>query len=83
MAGRSDKLQDELGDLLFAAINAARFLKIDPEAALAQTNRKFMRRFRHIEARLGEAGKRFADVNLEEMDVWWEEAKRLEEGDSQ
>ncbi len=79
LADRQEKLRDELGDLLFAVVNAARFLKLDPEEALAQTNRKFIRRFRHIEARLSEAGKRFADSSLTEMDGWWAEAKRLED----
>lgn len=74
---RRERLAGEIGDLLFAAVNAARFAKADPEEALARTNRKFIARFRHIEERLREAGKTFADTNLAEMDAWWEEAKRL------
>ncbi|UFJ40545.1 nucleoside triphosphate pyrophosphohydrolase [Brevibacillus humidisoli] len=65
----------ELGDLLFAVVNLARFLKIDPEEALALTNRKFMSRFRYIEQKLQEAGRTFEETSLAEMDKWWEEAK--------
>ena len=65
----------ELGDLLFAVVNLARFLKIDPEEALALTNRKFMARFRYIEEKLREGNRTFADTSLAEMDKWWEEAK--------
>ncbi|GAA4722286.1 nucleoside triphosphate pyrophosphohydrolase [Brevibacillus fulvus] len=66
----------ELGDLLFAVVNLARFYKIDPEQALALTNRKFKRRFAYIEAKLREAGRSFAESDLAEMDRWWEEAKQ-------
>lgn len=74
---RSD-IEQEFGDVLFALVNVARFLKIDPEAALAATNRKFERRFAHIERRLREHGLSFADVDLAQMDVWWNEAKEQE-----
>jgi tetrapyrrole methylase family protein/MazG family protein len=74
---RMELLRGELGDLIFAVVNAARFLKVDPEEALALTNRKFTKRFHHIESRLRDAGKSFSDSNLEEMDGWWEEAKKL------
>jgi tetrapyrrole methylase family protein/MazG family protein len=67
----------ELGDLLFAVVNLARFYKIDPEEALSLTNRKFQRRFAYIEKKLREAGRTFAETSLEEMDKWWEEAKQL------
>ena len=76
---RREHLAGEIGDLLFAAVNAARFAGADPEEALARANRKFIARFRHIEKRLREAGKTFADTDLAEMDGWWEEAKRLQE----
>jgi tetrapyrrole methylase family protein/MazG family protein len=66
----------ELGDLLFAVVNLARFYKLDPEEALAMTNRKFRQRFSYIEEKLREAGRTFADTNLQEMDKWWEEAKQ-------
>ncbi|QRG67803.1 nucleoside triphosphate pyrophosphohydrolase [Brevibacillus choshinensis] len=66
----------ELGDLLFAVVNLARFLKLDPEEALALTNNKFKQRFSYIEDKLREAGKSFEDTDLKEMDQWWEEAKQ-------
>lgn len=69
------RLEDEIGDILFAVVNLARFLGIDAEQALQGTNRKFLRRFHHIERRLGESGRRPADTTLEEMDQLWEEAK--------
>jgi tetrapyrrole methylase family protein/MazG family protein len=71
-------LQLELGDLLFAAVNAARFCHVDPEQALQLTNRKFVGRFQYIEQQLERAHKGFADTNLAEMEQWWQEAK-LEE----
>ncbi|TCP52720.1 tetrapyrrole methylase family protein/MazG family protein [Tumebacillus sp. BK434] len=67
---------DEFGDLLFAMINVARFLDVDPETALAGTNRKFRDRFQYIEARLREQGKTPEQSTLEEMDRLWNEAKR-------
>ena len=71
-----ERLRDELGDLLFAVANLARKLAVDPEQALRGTNRKFERRFQHMELRLGERGLKPADVSLEEMDAYWNEAKR-------
>lgn len=68
----------ELGDLLFAVINLARFMKVDPEQALALTNLKFKRRFTYIEQKLHESNKQFADTTLEEMDRYWNEAKTQE-----
>jgi ATP diphosphatase len=69
------RLQDELGDLLFAAANLARHLKVDPEAALRQANAKFERRFHHIEARLAAQGRSPQAASLEEMERLWQEAK--------
>jgi tetrapyrrole methylase family protein/MazG family protein len=66
----------ELGDLLFAVVNIARFMKVDPEEALTLTNRKFRRRFEYIENRLQASGKTFEETNLLEMESWWQEAKR-------
>ena len=66
---------DELGDLLFAVVNASRFIKADPEEALTRTNRKFIARFRYIEEQLSIKGKTFDQTDLLEMDRLWEEAK--------
>jgi MazG family protein len=69
---------EELGDLLFVVVNLARVLGIDPESALKAANRKFRRRFRHVEDRLRESGRAPGDSTLQEMDALWEEAKRRE-----
>ena len=61
-------MEDELGDVLFVLVNLARKLKIDPEAALRRTNRKFERRFREIETRLAARGTAIADAPLEDME---------------
>lgn len=73
----SERIADEFGDVVFALINYARYLKIDPEAALESTNKKFMRRFKYIEEH---ATKPLTDLSLEEMDELWDEAKSLEKG---
>ena len=70
-----ERIAGELGDLLFTVANLARKLGVDPEAALAATNRKFGRRFRHVEEGLAAAGKRLDQASLAEMDALWEEAK--------
>jgi tetrapyrrole methylase family protein/MazG family protein len=69
---------EELGDVLFVLVNLARFLLVDPEEALAKTNQKFRRRFAYIEKMLSDQGKTFSDTSLEEMDTWWNEAKKIE-----
>ena len=69
------KVADELGDVLFAIANLARHCKVDPEVALRATNDKFEKRFRHIERRLAETGRKPADASLEEMETLWQEAK--------
>jgi tetrapyrrole methylase family protein/MazG family protein len=74
----TDDKAGEFGDLLFAMINLARFLKVDPEESLARTNRKFRTRFAYIEARLRAEGKTPAQTTLEEMDRLWDEAKQQE-----
>jgi tetrapyrrole methylase family protein/MazG family protein len=71
---------EEVGDLLFVAVNVARLTGVDPESALKAANRKFRRRFRHIEERLRADGRKPADSTLEEMDRLWDEAKRHERG---
>jgi nucleoside triphosphate diphosphatase len=80
IAGATDEAsrREELGDMLFALVNVARRLKIDPEAALRGATTKFIRRFQFIERRLEAAGTRPAEVTLAEMDRLWEEAKRGE-----
>jgi MazG family protein len=71
-----DRLEDEVGDLLFVLVNLARFLKVDPEQALRRTNRKFRERFAYVEGKLKEQGRSPAAATLEEMDALWNEAKR-------
>lgn len=73
-----DKVEEEMGDLLFVMANLARHLNVDPEAALRRANGKFTRRFSAIETALAEQGKRPEDSNLEEMDALWDAAKRAE-----
>lgn len=69
------RAEAEFGDLLFSLVNYARFLGINPENALERTNKKFIRRFAHLEKRAKEAGRSLKDMTLAEMDVYWEEAK--------
>jgi len=75
-ASEGSRIEQEVGDLLFVAVNIARFLRIDPETALRKTNQKFVSRFQHIEHRLREAGKDFSQSNLGEMEHFWQEAKK-------
>lgn len=75
-AGNSENAEAELGDLLFSIINVARMYKIHPDNALEKTNRKFMRRFNYVEEKAIEQGKNLKDMTLEEMDGYWNEAKR-------
>jgi MazG family protein len=75
---RTRRVEDEMGDLLFAAVNVARLVGVDPESALKAANRKFRRRFRHIESRLAENGRDPAGSSLEEMERFWIEAKEEE-----
>lgn len=72
------KLEEEYGDLLFALINYARFIKVNPENALERTNKKFVKRFEHLEKQAKKLGKDLKLMNLEEMDVFWNEAKKME-----
>lgn len=76
--GGHDRLEDEMGDVLFACVNLARKLKIDPEIALKRANAKFDRRFRHVETELFAAGRRPQQATLEEMEALWVEAKMKE-----
>ena len=72
------RVEDEVGDLLFVAVNVARFLKVDPESALRKTNRKFRRRFQWMETELKKAGKSPREATLAEMDSLWERSKEYE-----
>lgn len=72
------RIESELGDVLFSIINASRLYGIDPEAALEKTNRKFIRRFNYLEQETMVKGKSLHDMSLDEMNVIWEEAKKLD-----
>ena len=72
-----EKIEDEFGDVLFSLINYARFVNINPENALEKTNKKFIKRFQYLEAEAAKAGKQLSDMTLAEMDVYWNEAKKL------
>ena len=69
------RLHDEVGDLLFVVVNMARYLNVDPESALRSTNRKFRKRFAHVENQLQAAGKKLEESNIDEMERYWQEAK--------
>jgi len=73
--GNHRAVNEEVGDLLFVMVNVARTLGVDPESSLKAANRKFRSRFRHVERRLLEGGKKPADATLEEMEALWNEAK--------
>lgn len=79
-SGQQHAIQDEAGDLLFAQVNLCRHLKIDPEQALRGTNQKFERRFRSVEQQVSAGRGHFDDYRLDELDQFWELAKR---GDKQ
>jgi XTP/dITP diphosphohydrolase len=70
-----EKLEEEFGDYLFALVNYARFIGVNPEDALERSNRKFIRRFRFIEDKAKEAGKQIHEMTLAEMDAFWNQAK--------
>lgn len=77
-SGGKKKIESELGDLLFALVNYARFLDINPEDALERTNKKFKSRFQYLEENAAKIGKSLHEMSLAEMDEYWEEAKNLE-----
>jgi MazG family protein len=74
--GAADRLEDEIGDLLFSVANLARHVSVEPEAAIRRANRKFEARFHHVEALLKAQGRHPQDADLEELDRLWDEAKR-------
>lgn len=73
-----NKIKEEFGDILFAMVNVARYVEVDPEDALRKTNQKFMRRFLHIETEVKKQNKTLEQATLFEMDALWEEAKQRE-----
>ncbi len=73
-----DRMEAEMGDLFFALVNAARLYGIDPESALERTNTKFIKRFNYLESQTMKKGMDLKKMSLEEMDKYWEEAKKME-----
>ncbi len=76
-AGRAEQMEAEFGDLLFSMINYARFLEVNPENALEKTNQKFIKRFQYLENEAAKRGLQLQNMSLEEMDAFWNEAKKL------
>jgi len=76
--GGKEKMEDEMGDLLFAITNYARFIGVNPEDALERTNKKFIRRFQFIETESAKDGFQLEDMSLAEMESYWKKAKELE-----
>ncbi|PAD23330.1 nucleoside triphosphate pyrophosphohydrolase [Niallia circulans] len=72
----NEQIESEFGDILFSLVNIARFYKVDPELAIFRTNKKFIQRFSYIEERVKESGKEWSQMNLEELDQFWNEAKK-------
>ncbi len=78
VAGDTVKMEKEFGDLLFSLVNYARFIGVNPEDALERTNKKFLKRFKHIEEQAQKQGKNLKEMTLKEMDAFWDEAKKME-----
>ena len=76
-AQKHTAIEAEFGDVLFSLINYARFLKVNPEDALERTNRKFIARFQYLEEKATAQGKSLKDMTLQEMETYWQEAKKL------
>jgi MazG family protein len=72
-----ERMEDEIGDLLFSIVNAARLYDIEPETALERTNRKFIKRFKYLESKALELGRSLKEMSLQEMEVLWQEAKSI------
>jgi MazG family protein len=77
LEGIHDELEGEIGDVIFALVNYARFLRVNPENALRKTNNKFIKRFGYIEEKITESGRKLSESTLEEMDKFWEESKNI------
>ena len=80
-AGDAQQQVDEFGDVLFTLINLARFYKISPEEAMLHANEKFARRFGYVEQQVKQSGQPFSSFTLEQLDAFWNEAKRIEKGE--
>ena len=76
LSGKKKDVKEELGDILFVIVNIAKFNKIDAEEALRATNNKFIKRFQHIEAEVAKRGKTLKETPLEELEQYWQNAKR-------
>ena len=81
ITGDQERMEAELGDLLFATVNLGRFLSINPEDALRKTISRFITRFNHVEGSLHAQGRTLQEASLEQMDSLWEEAKKAERGE--
>jgi XTP/dITP diphosphohydrolase len=77
-AAPKEKLEDEFGDLLFALVNYARYIGVNPDDALERTNQKFYRRFTYIEEMARNEGRPVSAMTLDEMDNYWNQAKKME-----
>ncbi|PRP66133.1 nucleoside triphosphate pyrophosphohydrolase [Nonlabens agnitus] len=75
--GNKDAIEAEFGDVLFSLVNYGKHLGVNPEDALERTNKKFIKRFQYLESKAGELGKNLSDMTLAEMDIFWNEAKKL------
>ena len=74
--GDEGAIREEIGDILFAVVNLCRFLRVDPETSLKNTNLKFKKRFHYIESRLREEGLEFQHCSLDDLEKFWQESKR-------
>lgn len=81
LLGKSDNIEEEFGDILFSIVNISRFLKINPEFALTKAIEKFINRFEYVEKAVISEGKSFSDMSLDELDNFWNEAKKIEKRD--
>jgi tetrapyrrole methylase family protein / MazG family protein len=75
---KQEHIEEELGDVFFALVNVARFLRVNPEEALRRTTNKFMARLHFVESQAASEGKRLSDYTLPQLDIWWETAKQQE-----
>ncbi len=77
-SNNADQMESEFGDVFFSMVNYARFLGVNPENALERTNKKFIDRFQYLEGKAKEEGKTLKEMTLAEMDIFWEEAKKID-----